>query len=421
LKKKVLVLGIGQSNYIFQLYGTIKDLLPDYSFNISGLRALFKQEVHEKARTIFDEIVDLENRRWSLRQKLKAIFFVCSKRYVYKEMALLLLEGSFSFSNIKKVIIAENAIPFLIANEINNSDFSILHIHFIISEYTLFIKYLKKQLQIISTFWGSDLMRFAGHKQYYYQSLALERSDIITCATYDMGNIVLSKYGRHLAPKIRYAKFIHDPKVYDLIDVFRGKTDWQDNFRKKYSIPKNNEIIIIGHNATPENNHIRIIESFGAMSEEEQASFTCILPLSYAARNKEYMQALKSCTEKYKMQFIFLEEYLSWDELAQLKLIAAAMVHMPVSDGLSAALTEYFYAGGLAVTASWLPYSTFLQEGLFYFEYGDFDGLKCFWKSAFKDKSAYEMELKRNVEIVGRVFDINYIAKPWQKIFNELI
>lgn len=418
----MLVLGIGQSNYILQLYGTIKTKLPEYSFTISGLRPLFDGHIDDKAKEVFSEIINLNNIKWSFWDKLFAFLFILTKKCVYKEFIITFLEKGISRGiarSLKDVIVKENIIPFLVANQINKTNTAVLHFHFIAPEYVYIIKFLSNRFKIISTFWGSDLMRTNGFRSYYYQTLALNKSNIISCTTYDMANIILSKYGRELEPKIRYAKFIHDPKVYELIDYYRENCQWQAAFKEKFEINPNNKIIIIGHNATPANNHIPILESFKVLNDCEQAEITCVIPLTYGSGNKEHVDLLKRISTDFKMQFVFLESYMSWEELAQLKLVADIMIHMPKSDGLSAALTEFFFTGGLVVTGSWLPYNTFCQAGLFYYHYPDFGGLKKFLSLELKGYK--KQKLSNNVKIIREIFDLENISGSWVSIFKELL
>lgn len=420
-KKRIIVLGIGQANYILQLYNRIIPKYPGFVFSISDLRILFNSKEEETARSLFAESLNLETAKWSIGQRLKAFFVVFTKKWVYKELLILILTKSLGFRSIKNTILVDNIRPYLLATYLKKHKYDYVHVHFIRARYISFLKYLPTEIKCICTFWGSDLMRTAGMKEYYFQSLSLSRAKLITCATWDMANIVLSKYGRKLESKIRVARLIHDPSIYEMIDSFRNRFDWQADFRNKYSIPSDHFIVVIGHNAAPENNHIPILKALELIPDSSKKKITCVIPLTYSAGTTvEYISTLKRTLSDYSIDYLLLEKYLSWEELAKWKLISDIMIHMPKSDALSAALTEYMYAGGIAITGSWLPYISFLKIGLKYHTLDSFDEIQKIIETEISENKAVNVFEEHNIRTIKDAFSLETIEAEWLKVFNEI-
>lgn len=419
LAKKILVLGIGQSNFILPLYSAIKKRLTAYKFGIVGLKALFNNSDIQMATATFDELLEWDKTRWSKLQLIKAFFEVITRQYFYKDLSAMWLDGKLSIRSVYDTLLHGNMEPYLLASRINKSDYDILHYHFIALPYIYPIRYLNERFKIITTFWGSDLMQSSGHRNMRLQSQALDRSHVITVMTPDMGNILLSKFGRHLTPKLHIIRFLLQSKIFELMDHFRDRLDWQQSFRMKFKVPATNRIVIIGHSGTARMNHLKIIDSFSTLNDIQQQNITCFVPMTYAMADADYANQVKLQAAKYKVHFIFQESYMSWEDLAQLKLIAEVMIHMPSSDALSGALTEYFYGGGLGITASWLPYNTFAYSGLYYKAYDDFDSLGKFWISEWPQLNLDQKEFKNNIEIIKKMFYTDQPADTWRDMIRN--
>src|SRR5690606_772098 len=149
-------------------------------------------------------------------------------------------------------------------------------------------------------------------------------------------------------------------------------------------------ILLYGHNAVEENNHVKFIEILYKLPVEVIKKFHIIFPLTYGNRTLDHIKWIKDQASFLNSSFTFLEEFMDWEMNAKLKIISDVYVHAPTTDGLSAFLTEFFYTNNLAIVGSWLPYKTFTKYGINYLEFNDFTELKEILENIHEYLSAYK-------------------------------
>ncbi|MUP46853.1 hypothetical protein E0K83_14000 [Gramella sp. BOM4] len=414
-KKNVLVTGIGQVNYILQLYSQIISELPEYRFNSLNLRS-FGNIDKEKAKGTFFENFDFDFDFSNLVETIRSILSISFDNYFQKHLRVLFSENGFRF--ISRVIPAfkEHIKAYQIAKFIDcKTDTDVIHLHFPKQEYALFINYLNRKYQIIFTYWGSDIFRINNRMDHEIQAHLLPTSTLITVATPEMKFALITRYGSGFEDKIRIARFIHDWTFYELAHDFMQDLQWKESYLNINNFPGDKKIILFGHNAFRENNHLKFLESLQSIPPEIIKYYHIIFSLTYPS-DLEYIEKVKSIAGEIPTTFSYLTDFMSWEDMVKLKIVSDIYIHAPTTDGLSAFLTEFLYTNNLALVGSWLPYKTFLKYKIKYLEFDDFEELS----KILQNLNSYSVNTTLNKDNIEHNFNSSVIADEWLKVFNEL-
>lgn len=421
MKKNILVTGIGQTNYLFQLYGNIVPKLQQFNFNSVNLKGLENLETKNKAEHIFNLNYQYNYDSIPTSKALEGFFILIRNSYFWKDHRIMLAELGWKYFEKSWFLTKIHMHAYYYARFIDQSTKSdIIHHHFLNHKQGLFLKYLTKSYKIIESYWGSDLFRIANWQEHEIQKELLSLGNIITVATPEMKFGVLSRFGDDFSKKIRIIRFILNETFYEQAKSFLKSNNWQKDYKSGLNIPENKIIILYGHNAVKENNHVKFIEVLKKLPPEIISKFHIIFPLTYGNSTNDHIEWIKENTSEIDTEFTFIEKYMDWEMLAKIKIISDVYIHAPITDGLSGFLTEYFYTNNLAIVGGWLPYKTFTDMGIKYLEFEDFSALKDILINLPTHIKTFKNIKNKNKEIVVDQFSVDKTAVKWENIFKEI-
>ncbi|NJK95427.1 MAG: hypothetical protein HC905_11395 [Bacteroidales bacterium] len=114
-------------------------------------------------------------------------------------------------------------------------------------------------------------MATAGKEIYALQYDALQRANSIILPNKEMEEILLSKFGRNLKIKIKYALFgLEKEYVNNLIYNRSCLRNIGENILKKngFELPKYKYVLKIGYNAFESQNHIKILHEISKLQRD---------------------------------------------------------------------------------------------------------------------------------------------------------
>ena len=76
-------------------------------------------------------------------------------------------------------------------------------------------------------------------------------------------------------------------------------------------------------------------------------------------KNESYTRAVEKAATAAHLEFRLITHYLDWADLAAFRIATDILVHLPISDALSATVLEVIYGGNCVITGLWLPYGPF--------------------------------------------------------------
>lgn len=296
------------------------------------------------------------------------------------------------------------------------ADYDIYHYHSLETARLSVLWLLPADARVILSVWGSDLLRSAGTLEYADQLAACERANVITVTSLEIREILLSKFGRHLAPKIRLA--LLGVSLLDEIDRSGGN---RDLFLESLGVSPDRVTICIGNNASPGNQHLKVVDRLSQLPERYRSRVTLLVPLSYRPANRDYRASLCAALEKGHLSYSVLDRALSDREVAMLRCTTDILIHLPVSDAFSAAMLETVYAGGLLITGTWLPYSELRRAHISFDAIASVDDLTDAVVTVLDNLDARRRAAKDNRRRVRALVHPTHTVRTWIRIYDELL
>lgn len=410
-KNKILVLGIGQSNFLNQLY---ENLVIDNSslvIDIDGYRDISKGK--NKASFQYNNYLDLKKVKIKKTALLKKVFQLLLGNFFWKIVFFEMTQG-LTFKRFIDLIKEYSRIKYIAENYFGSQNYQIFHFHFCTLENLKYLYFLPEDSKSICSFWGSDLLRATGVSNVFYVELALRKASIITVQTRELAEILFCKYSRDFTQKTQCLPFTISTEIYESID--KHKLDYKiiEEFKIKYNIPLDKKVIVISHNAFKENNHIEVLKELKKLPHSIKKEITIVLPLSYG-RNDKYVEELKAILIE-DIKIILIYEYLDSKEIALLRLSTNIMIQMPISDALSGTMTEVLYAGNKVIAGSWLPYGLLRRNGIVFSEIDNFSDLVPAIVEVLNST-----EITNNDLIIKSLLFPNITTPLWNNLYKSLL
>jgi len=329
------------------------------------------------------------------------------------------------FASLKHRLIYGKRNPFTIRwiynslrSYLSNQEFDLIHVHALSPTPTPIMKLLTKLQShpIVVSCWGSDVLRSSDMDFAKKQQSLLRRSDMITVSSPEICEIVLSKYGRDLLNKI--ATTYHSPSIHSVTD--RNQTKDQQEFRAKHQIASERKIVCVSHNGHAGGQHLALINSLKELDVVEQQMIHLLFPMTYGA-NKERIEMVRNEVSNTKFEFTILTEYLSDDEVAQLRSSCDVFIYAPVSDAFSASVSQALAAKSICILGSWLPYKLRVQAGLKYWEVDSPSGVAGELSSILRNWTDARQQIENNRSLSIEMFERKKLGQQWIDVYEKAI
>ena len=295
-------------------------------------------------------------------------------------------------------------------------DFDILHLHFMSPRMAEFVRILPESRKLLVSIWGSDLLRVAGASNYRSQLQICQRASIITVRSTELREILLAKFGRDLASKVRIAKF-GSP----LIPIIR-KSDvasLRREFRDEFQLKDDQLLVCLGHNGFRENQHVQMLTALERLSDGLKQRLVFVAPMAYGT-DSVYSKLCENVAKEKHLQLHVLREFLSQENTVRLRAGTDVMIHLPISDALSGAMGETIFAGNVVVTGTWLPYGEIRRRGIHFREISSLTELPSVLESLAANIEQEKAIVRATSERIREVIGWDEIIRAWTGIFAEL-
>lgn len=414
-KKRILLLGISQTNFLSQLYGELIKKVPTISVDIDGYYDVSKGAV--QFNSIFDKHYDFKKIRLG-RVALYKAFFSFMLTPFFWEIFFFELSQKKKIGSVIKILFSYAWTKATVEKEVLPLQHNIYHFHFCTPENLKFLHFFPSTTFTICSFWGSDLMRLTGVENVFYVRRALLKAKTITIQNVELAEMMYCKYGRDLAPKTQIAQFTINTEIYDAIDIYRNSLQAVTAFKKEQGIPLDKIVVGIAHNAFRENNHLLILKALQNCPPALLEKLVFLLPLGYG-RNDVYLKELNDFIAQQKeLQCIQLHSFFGPNETALLRLSTDLMIQIPVSDALSAAMTEVLYASNDVIVGAWLPYGILRRHEIQMYEAESFSELPTVIEAYLQKRSIYKQDANDHPQKIRSFLFPDTTTDQWLKIFD---
>jgi hypothetical protein len=295
-------------------------------------------------------------------------------------------------------------------------DYDIYHYHSLETARLPVLWLLRPDARVVLSVWGSDLLRSAGPLDYADQLAACDRANVITVTSLEIREILLSKFGRHLAPKIRLA-LLGVP----LLDEIDRCGSSRDGFLESWGISPDRVTICIGNNASPGNQHLEVIARLRDLPERHRSRVTLLVPLSYRPANGAYRESLCVALQEGPLSYRIFDSPLSDREVAMLRSATDILIHVPVSDAFSASMLETLYAGGVLITGAWLPYSELRRAQVGFEAISALDDLTGAVGSALDNLDEQRRAAEANRRRIRALVHPTATVRTWISIYDDIL
>jgi hypothetical protein len=279
------------------------------------------------------------------------------------------------------------------------------------------LEHVPAEMPVMLTFWGSDLLRAAGVREYAAHFRVCQRADIITVRSVEMREILLAKFGRDLSPKVRIAKLGSNTlALIDSVDEMGSTAEW----RRKFGWPYEKYVIAIGHNGVVENQHLEVLRALSTLDDVTRCHTTFVIPFAYGG-NADYKAALRRAAVEANLDLQIMDSFLSQEDTAGMRLAVDGLIHVPISDALSATMCETLYAGKPVITGVWLPYGELRRRMVPLHEVRSISEVPEALTLILGDLEAEKRKLEGTRARILEILDWEQVVHGWLKAYDGLL
>jgi glycosyltransferase involved in cell wall biosynthesis len=176
-------------------------------------------------------------------------------------------------------------------------------------------------------------------------------------------------------------------------------------------------IVVCGYNASENQQHEAIINALKEIKNELPAHVRFVFPISSNAgpQRKKHIETL---LQQSGLRYSVIKQYLSDEELAQLRFSTDIMIQVQRTDQLSGSMQESIFAGSCVITGAWLPYEIFDEIGIRMVKINHIEHLGGAFLDLLKKESEYVAYAPQNAEAIWRLSSWEHTIKSWLNLYR---
>ncbi|MFC2156949.1 glycosyltransferase family 4 protein [Acidobacteriota bacterium] len=240
--------------------------------------------------------------------------------------------------------------------------YDICHIHYNYKLYSDVSRTIRKiSPKLIVSIYGSDFLRRTASQKKHQEKIYRE-ADLITFLTEQTMQNFIGFYGEKFRSNTRVLRL--GLRVLDVMDDISEET--KSESRKSLMIDPDSLVVTCGYNATPEQNHLEVIQSLLDVRDKIPAKVLFIFPMTYG--DKIYREEIQRDLKDSDLNYLIIDRFLEDVDVARLRKSSDVLINVLQTDHLSGSLLEHLYARNIVLCGSWLPYDLLEERGVFFFK-----------------------------------------------------
>lgn len=278
--------------------------------------------------------------------------------------------------------------------------YDIVHIHYARYWISGWIKDFPGK--VIVTIWGSDFYRASAIALKLMRSL-FQKAHTITFPSQKMSDDFAKAYDTR--PKHKIVRF--GLEAFEYIDMKRTgmkRTDRKIN-------------ITIGYNRTVAQQHLLILGELKKINSEILKDIRIIIPFTYGPLDKEYREEIENSLKELEVEYIFIEEFLEDEAVAELRLESDIMIQLQPTDAFSGSMQEYMYADNVVITGSWLPYDDMKKKGIFFEEIEKMEDLSDKLVYVISRYNELKAKCENNIRLLNSISGWDSNINEWMNLY----
>ena len=411
---KILMIGKGDAFHLEPLGRCIKRACPEIRLEVQGLRETTIDGTwnYPKSSTVFDAVhqfpwsIDGKRPKNKLPKK-KPVKHASKLNPIWMQCAGFFCRSVFSGISSKYARYFESLLKGV----------DVIHLQSLFHKPALrWLLSKNLDVPIVASCWGSEVLRQNDLFRTLHQQQLLHIASAITMTGNEYEEVVLSKYGRELLPKI-YETFFN-PQVENF--SCSNRSEASQRFQARWNIPMGRIIISVGHNGYLGGQHLDLIESIAEIDGSKKNSLFVVVPMTYGA-GSEYQELISNTLHEKGLSGIVLKEFLTEDELSDLRLATDILIYAPESDAFSASVSQALAAGNAAILGSWLPYKARRRAGFKYWEIDSPGEAGRMLNKILNDWPRAKLQSEPNRKLSAEFFCQERIGQHWVNVYKKAI
>lgn len=224
--------------------------------------------------------------------------------------------------------------------------------------------------KIYSIFIGSDILRSTEQNTKKLVGLLSDNRISVVCESGQTENAFDAEIGKKISKATKVIYFGDEPFRYIDEQLAVGS----QLCKIKYGIPENLVSVCIGYNASPAQQHIKVIEQLKKIDAKLRKRICIIIPAAYGG-NREYISAVSASLASSGVEYRVLTDFLGAEDVAALRVATDIFINAQTTDSISASVMEVYYAGAKLISANWLKYREFSEWNLNYDSFEFFEDI----------------------------------------------
>lgn len=268
-----------------------------------------------------------------------------------------------------------------------------------------------EKTKIYAMFIGSDILRIESKDIKRLCKLMKDLTLSVVCESCQTAKAFHEKIGENISVVANtiYLGNTVIPHVDEKIKSGRSKC------KQEFNIPENRISVCVGYNASPAQQHLKVVEQLKKLTEEIKSKIYIIIPAAYGG-TKEYISEINSVLQASEIEYGILTEFLNEEEAAALRAATDVFINAQTTDAIAASVMEAYYAGACLISAKWLKYQEFSNWNLEYTTFKSFDELN---EALVKCLDAGLDHCNRNRMEIFKKISWNTCKDRWSDMLNK--
>ncbi|MCB9270007.1 MAG: hypothetical protein H6561_10610 [Lewinellaceae bacterium] len=299
---------------------------------------------------------------------------------------------------------------FAISNKLKKMQgFDALHFHYSHIVYLpVYYWWRRFSSAFVHTIWGSDFYRTAAWRHRIFR-LFYGKMNEISFANSRTLQAFAQKYTT-LAGRLHLARF--GLISLDIIRKIRSQEHEYES-RKVLGLPRDLPVVCLGYNATPAHQHIPVLRQM-IQSYRPDTAYHVVLTLTYGSTSDAYVEEIKELLSEAPFTSSVFTDYLSHEDVARLRMVTDILIHVPVTDQLSAVFQEALFCGSHVIAGRWLEYQDLKNLGISWNEVDTLDEIVPILHHLIASKSkAQNFEAE-----IGQLSGWDQVLGQWMRLYG---
>lgn len=222
-------------------------------------------------------------------------------------------------------------------------------------------KYAKaKGKKLNVSVWGTDFYGIKNYKNDWHKNL-FNIADTILLGSIKMEEDFINAYPENKNKICQASSGL--TQLEKLKDILEGTIDKDTSFLDSKSEGK--IILTIGYSGRTWQQHFYAIDALEKISSKNKDKLFLIIPMTYDA-NPEYKNYIDNRLSRLGIPYQILEKRLPLEQNLSMRIISDIAICIQNTDALAASVREHIMAGSVFIGGDWLPYTLFLNEGMYF-------------------------------------------------------